>query len=102
MRKHRRFIDKKRDNVTTFKLVHRSQRDPLATDADAPQHILQPIASEKNEARREQQREFGIYFDDNYDYLQHLRDKDEGGIEWEEVETFKINKEDAKVKVSYF
>lgn len=26
------------------------------------------------EKRREEQRKFGVFFDDDYDYLQHLRD----------------------------
>lgn len=34
----RKFIDKK--NAVTFHLVHRSQKDPLITDENAPQHVL--------------------------------------------------------------
>lgn len=34
----KKFIDKKK--ATTFHVVHRSQRDPLAADEKAPQHVL--------------------------------------------------------------
>ena len=34
----KRFIDKK--TAVTFQLVHRSQKDPLITDENAPQHVL--------------------------------------------------------------
>ena len=40
-RKKGKFIDKKK--AVSFRLVHRSQRDPLAADSDAPQHVLQPM-----------------------------------------------------------
>lgn len=36
--KKKRFIDKK--NAITFRLVSRSQKDPLAADETAPQHVL--------------------------------------------------------------
>ncbi|GAB6020533.1 hypothetical protein CHUAL_003216 [Chamberlinius hualienensis] len=85
----KKFIDKK--NSVTFRLVHRSQRDPLVADEAAPQHVLvqqgyskqdRPTSSvfKKNnesgsdEKRKLEQVQYGIYFDDNYDYLQHLKD----------------------------
>lgn len=40
-KKGRKFIDKKRDVLHTFKVVARSQRDPLAADETAPQGVLQ-------------------------------------------------------------
>lgn len=39
-RKKKSFIEKKK--AVTFHLVHRSQRDPLAADEKAPQHVLLP------------------------------------------------------------
>ena len=39
----KKFIDKK--NAVTFHLVHRSQRDPLQADDEAPQHVLMPLPS---------------------------------------------------------
>ncbi len=63
--------------ATTFSLVHRSQRDPLSADPSAPQRVLRPIGEEEEgegHQRKEEQRKFGVYFDDDYDYLQHLRD----------------------------
>ncbi|XP_028653136.1 protein LTV1 homolog [Erpetoichthys calabaricus] len=71
-RKKKRFIDKK--NAVTFHLVHRSQRDPLAADETAPQHVLLPARKADVENRKEEQRKYGVFFDDDYDYLQHLRE----------------------------
>lgn len=84
--KRKKFIDKK--NAVTFQLVHRSQKDPLQADETAPKHVLlekktgRPLLSDDSlnhgspldEKRREEQRKFGIYFDDDYNYLQHLKD----------------------------
>ncbi|KAM9819135.1 protein LTV1 homolog [Syngnathus typhle] len=71
-RKKKSFIEKKK--AVTFHLVHRSQRDPLAADEKAPQHVLLPAAKADVEKRREEQRDFGIFFDDDYNYLQHLKE----------------------------
>ncbi|XP_057700544.1 protein LTV1 homolog isoform X1 [Corythoichthys intestinalis] len=72
-RKKKSFIDKKK--AVTFHLVHRSQKDPLAADEKAPQHVLLPTAKQADaEKRREEQRNFGVFFDDDYDYLQHLKE----------------------------
>lgn len=72
---HRRkkpFIEKKK--AVTFHLVHRSQRDPLAADETAPQRVLLPTEKAEAEKRQEEQRKFGVFFDDEYDYLQHLKE----------------------------
>ncbi|XP_061881992.1 protein LTV1 homolog [Entelurus aequoreus] len=69
-RKKKSFIEKKK--AVTFHLVHRSQRDPLAADETAPQRVLLPAA--KAEKRQEEQRSYGVFFDDDYDYLQHLKE----------------------------
>ncbi|XP_071387728.1 protein LTV1 homolog isoform X2 [Centroberyx affinis] len=71
-RKKKSFIEKKK--AVTFHLVHRSQRDPLAADETAPQHVLLPASKVEAEERREEQRKFGVFFDDDYDYLQHLKE----------------------------
>lgn len=71
-RKKKSFIEKKK--AVTFHLVHRSQRDPLAADEKAPQHVLLPATKVEAEKRREEQRQFGVFFDDDYDYLQHLKE----------------------------
>ncbi|XP_051241119.1 protein LTV1 homolog [Dicentrarchus labrax] len=71
-RKKKSFIEKKK--AVTFHLVHRSQRDPLAADEKAPQHVLLPATKGEVEKRREEQREFGVFFDDDYNYLQHLKE----------------------------
>ncbi|XP_017878728.1 protein LTV1 homolog [Ceratina calcarata] len=94
MGKTKKFIDKK--NSVTFHLVHRSQRDPLVADETAPQRVLvpvesQPTKSEKknvdDEKRRTEQQKYGIYFDDDYDYLQHLKDVSTLTTEWERVDS---------------
>ncbi|XP_027034825.1 protein LTV1 homolog isoform X2 [Tachysurus fulvidraco] len=71
-RKKKSFISKK--NAVSFHLVHRSQKDPLAADEKAPQHVLLPANQLEVEKRRKEQREYGVFFDDDYDYLQHLKE----------------------------
>ncbi|XP_015430682.1 PREDICTED: protein LTV1 homolog [Dufourea novaeangliae] len=90
----KKFIDKK--NSVTFHLVHRSQKDPLIADENAPQRVLVPVGdpqaakSEKkgvdDNKRKEEQQKYGIYFDDDYDYLQHLKDVNSLPTEWERVD----------------
>ncbi|CAF4667969.1 unnamed protein product [Rotaria sp. Silwood1] len=65
----RKFIDKKK--AITFQLVHRSQHDPLIADDTVGERVLVPVGVEQ---RKAEQRKFGIDYDDDYDYLQHLRD----------------------------
>uniref|UniRef100_I3MK00 Protein LTV1 homolog n=1 Tax=Ictidomys tridecemlineatus TaxID=43179 RepID=I3MK00_ICTTR len=72
-RKKKPFIEKKK--AVSFHLVHRSQRDPLAADETAPQRVLLPTQKVINdEERRAEQRKYGVFFDDDYDYLQHLKE----------------------------
>ncbi|OXU28929.1 hypothetical protein TSAR_007434 [Trichomalopsis sarcophagae] len=101
--KTKKFIDKK--NSVTFQLVHRSQRDPLAADENAPQRVLIPTGSKQaqqhsntnslsSDKRKEEQQKYGVFFDDEYDYLQHLKDVNTLTAEWEKVEP--TNKVDVK------
>ncbi|CAL8288759.1 unnamed protein product [Arctogadus glacialis] len=71
-KKKKSFIEKKA--AVTFHLVHRSQRDPLAADEKAPQHVLLPVNKVEADKKKEVQRDFGVFFDDDYDYLQHLKE----------------------------
>lgn len=71
-RKKKPFIEKKK--AVSFHLVHRSQRDPLAADETAPQRVLLPTQKISNEERQAEQRKYGVFFDDDYDYLQHLKE----------------------------
>lgn len=82
-------------NSVTFKLVARSTDDPLFCDPEAPQYVLVekkskeviPIELDDNvgpekkkldkDSRRAEQAKFGVYFDDDYDYLQHLIDAED-------------------------
>jgi hypothetical protein len=78
--KKKKFIDPRVDNCTTFTLVHRSQKDPLATDDTAPQRVLvaNPEAKgAKKKTDREEERQFGVFYDDDYNYLQHLVTKED-------------------------
>lgn len=86
-RHKKKFIDKK--NAITFHLVHRSQQDPMLVSEDS-QHVLLPAAKNSKEKQMEEQRKFGIYFDDDYNYLQHLKETNEACV-LEEVETFRLN-----------
>ncbi|XP_072046291.1 protein LTV1 homolog [Amphiura filiformis] len=76
-KKKKPYIDKK--NAVSFHLVHRSQRDPLQADDESSKHVLMPLASQnekvKNdvEKQKEEERQFGIFYDDEYDYMQHVR-----------------------------
>lgn len=76
----RRSADKRK--AVTFHLVHRSQQDPLITDETAPQHVLAECAGNN---RRERQMRYGVYFDDDYDYLQHLRLPEYQQVVWTEA-----------------
>lgn len=95
-----------------FYLVNRSQKDPLYLDETLGEHVLVPVdpdvrkdlvnavnginlntnkksESEKEELKRkrlEEQQKFGIYFEDNYNYLQHLREIDQIYEEQAELE----------------
>jgi len=89
-----KFIDRKRDVLHTFKVVARSQQDPLAADESAPQAVLQ--STQENESKEEEQK-FGVYFDDDYNYLQHLRGTKEA-VDWDtpDLEVYTIRKEDSQ------
>lgn len=94
----------RRPGAKHFQLVHRSQRDPLAHDPEASQHVLKEF--ERKNARGQTLAEleaelaaagpsqvrdnlgeaviYGVDFDDSeYDYMQHLREfgKHEEGVE---------------------
>lgn len=83
--------------------MHRSQHDPLVTDETAPQHVLveaeaskqqqqQPSSSSSNatsndlDKRKKELKTYGIFYDDDYDYLQHLRAPEQNAVHWERVE----------------
>ncbi|XP_072370373.1 protein LTV1 homolog isoform X1 [Scyliorhinus torazame] len=70
-RKKKPFIQKK--SSVTFHLVHRSQKDPLVADEKAPQRVLLPTERADVQKRKEEERKYGVFFDDAYNYLQHLK-----------------------------
>jgi len=85
------FIDKK--NSLSFHLVHRSQQDPLAADNEAPQHVLQPITKIK-----EEERAHGVFYEDEYNYLQHLKDRSKVEHDWSEADRFVLEAEEKRVE----
>ncbi|XP_030560424.1 protein LTV1 homolog [Drosophila novamexicana] len=103
------YIDRKK--AVTFHLVHRSQHDPLVTDETAPQRVLLEATARQSQAkpqneepsdpakRQEELKKFGIHFDDDYDYMQHLK-KRENDVVWEYMENpnqaKKSNADDSK------
>jgi len=84
--KKKPFIDKK--NAVSFHLIHRSQQDPLAADEEAPQMLLQPV----DEKKKKEQREFGVFFEDDYNYMQHLKDRKLVEHDWSEADRFILEK----------
>lgn len=64
-------------NSVTFKLVHRSQQDPLIADEDAPQFVLQEERRSDRRSHGSDHKKYGVYYDDDYDYMQHLKSVDE-------------------------
>ncbi|XP_068679814.1 protein LTV1 homolog [Montipora foliosa] len=81
-KKKKPFIDKKKAH--TFHLVHRSQKDPLQADDESSKHVLVPLNSGQQDSsandsltikhrRKEEEKKCGIFFDDDYDYLQHIK-----------------------------
>lgn len=73
-RRKQKFIDKK--SSVTFHLVHRSQQDPLQASEESSKHVLVE-QQDSTTARKEEQRKFGVFYEDEYDYLQHLKDTNE-------------------------
>ncbi|XP_028635053.1 protein LTV1 homolog isoform X1 [Grammomys surdaster] len=98
-RKKKPFIEKKK--AVSFHLVHRSQRDPLAADETAPQRVLLPTQKVNDEDRRAEQRKYGVFFDDDYDYLQHLKEPS-GPAELIPSSTFTVGSFEEKEDTSVF
>lgn len=75
-RKKKKFINKKES--ITFTLVHRSQKDPLLVSEGASKHVLvEARPKDKNEFRKDEQQKYGVFYDDDYDYMQHLMEAKE-------------------------
>ncbi|KAL5021125.1 hypothetical protein ScPMuIL_000280 [Solemya velum] len=85
--KKKKFIDKK--NAVTFHLVHRSQKDPLQASDDASKHVLTEAKHEDKESKKEEMKKYGVFFEDEYDYMQHLKEANEA-FELEADDHFQI------------
>ncbi|CAK9794764.1 Protein LTV1 homolog [Anthophora quadrimaculata] len=78
----------------------------MIADETAPQRVLVPVGNAQaaklekkkpdDDKRKEEQRKYGIYFDDDYDYLQHLKDVNSLTTEWERVDTITSKPDDKK------
>ena len=95
-----------KEDHQTFAVIHRSQQDPLVADSDAPQRLLQPLPS-KDEAkkRKQEERDFGVFYDDEYDYMQHMKSKEEfNQYEFEQIELVQSSeqKSSSTGRVKYF
>lgn len=73
----------------------------MAADDEAPQRVLLP-QNPHDEARRlkiqkqkEAQREFGVFFDDDYDYLQHMKDISAVEHDWSGADRFFVQRAEA-------
>ncbi|KAJ8931610.1 hypothetical protein NQ314_015472 [Rhamnusium bicolor] len=93
-------IDKKK--AVTFQLVHRSQQDPLVVDENAPQRVLLPVEGKDAKGREkilEEQHKYGIFFDDDFNYLEHLKDIKDNKVEWPEHAEKELAERQEKTKL---
>lgn len=82
-------------NSVTFKLVHRSQQDPLIADDTAPQFVLQECGTDRRNNPSDHTK-YGVYYDDDYDYMQHLKSVEE--LDGEEVDLVPLPSQSQKEK----
>lgn len=89
----------------TFQLVHRSQQDPLVADEDAPQRVLVPVGTResKKEERINEQHKYGIYYDDDCNYLENLKNVEDNRMQWPENVESQLQEriEKAKLKLPH-
>ncbi|KAK3749693.1 hypothetical protein QZH41_014975 [Actinostola sp. cb2023] len=107
-KKKKPFIDKKAAH--NFQLVHRSQKDPLQADEDSSKHVLVPLDGEAKgtsskdvgrEEKLEERKKFGIDYDDDYDYLQHIKTRTDCMLEPLPENVTVIEKQKEKNKVQF-
>ena len=60
--------------------------------------VFSTIFQKSTDIRKEEQRKFGVFFDDDYDYMQHLKDVDEIN-EVEPIECVSLQRNAASTKV---
>ena len=63
-------------------------QDPLAADDTVGQMVLKKSTLPKelvNEAK-EEERKFGVFYEDNYNYMQHLKDRNVVEHDWSEAD----------------
>lgn len=60
--------------------------------------VFSTIFQKATDIRKEEQRKFGVFFDDDYDYMQHLKDVDELN-EVEPIASVSLQRNAASTKV---
>uniref|UniRef100_A0AC35UAB3 Protein LTV1 homolog n=1 Tax=Rhabditophanes sp. KR3021 TaxID=114890 RepID=A0AC35UAB3_9BILA len=74
--KRKAFISRK--EALQFSVVQRSVRDPLIHNTDIGENILKPIGTKYVTSDDCEERiSYGVYYDDDYDYLKHMKSRDE-------------------------
>ena len=68
-------------------------QDPLAADNDTNQMVLAPIAKVK-----EEERDHGVFYDDDYNYLQHMKDRSVVEHDWDEADRFVMSAEERQLR----
>uniref|UniRef100_A0A0K0E7J8 Protein LTV1 homolog n=1 Tax=Strongyloides stercoralis TaxID=6248 RepID=A0A0K0E7J8_STRER len=78
------FINRK--EALKFSIVQRSVRDPLINNPELGENVFKPVGSKHVTVEEMEERiKYGIYYDDDYNYLTHLKSRDE--IVGDDVET---------------
>ncbi|XP_055345299.1 protein LTV1 homolog [Paramacrobiotus metropolitanus] len=86
MPKNKKKFNKK--TATTYALINRNLQ-PIGEDEESS-GTLANLSKEELLARKEEEHKVGIYFNDNYDYMRHLRDVSSYQGSLEPVENFRM------------
>merc|ERR1712062_222293 len=58
------------------------------------------LSKEEEKKRKEQEREFGVFYEDDYDYLQHLKSRKEVEYDFDDMDKFVMESGSKPVKES--
>ena len=62
-------------------------QDPLAADDTVGQMVLKSmLPKELRTQAKEEERKFGVFYEDNYNYMQHLKDRNVVEHDWSEAD----------------
>lgn len=75
----------------------------MVADENAPQRVLLPVETKDTKKSREEQLEeqhkYGIFYDDDFNYLQHLKDTKDNSMEWPEHVEKELIERQGQVKI---